>query len=91
VLAAYLMSHAAYFSSQDWVANRLTDKIACVTGIWIGTNTWYGALSFSVSRGQGKFSEKTLLRMQHISGFCLLMAGFYGGAHVAWQLAHHRI
>jgi threonine/homoserine/homoserine lactone efflux protein len=91
VLAAYLMSHAAYFSSRDWVADRLADKIACIAGVWIGTNTWFFILSFSVSRGQGRFSDKTLLRMQHISGFCLLMAGFYGGAHVAWQLAHHRI
>jgi threonine/homoserine/homoserine lactone efflux protein len=91
VLAAYLMSHAAFLSSGDWVTNHLRDKIACITGVWLGTNTWFVALSYSVSRGQGKFSEKTLLRMQHISGFCLLLAGFYGGAHVAWQLAHHKI
>jgi len=91
VLAAYLMSHDAYFRSEDWVANHLRDKIACVTGVWLGTNTWFCVLSYSVSRGHGKFSDKTLLRMQHISGFCLLMAGIYGGLHVFWQLAHHRI
>ena len=91
VLAAYLMSHDAYFTSEDWVSNRLADKVACVAGVWLGTNIWILVLSFSVSRGHGKFSERALLRMQHISGFCLLLAGFYGGAHVAWQLAHHRI
>ncbi|HEY1663918.1 MAG TPA: LysE family transporter [Verrucomicrobiae bacterium] len=90
-LAAYLMSHAAFFTSEDWVANHLPAKIACITGVWLGTNTWVCILSYTVSRGHGQFSDKTLLRMQHISGFCLLMAGFYGGAHVAWQLAHHRI
>ncbi|MGO8763831.1 MAG: LysE family translocator [Limisphaerales bacterium] len=91
VLAAYLMSHDAFLTSRDWVANRFIDKVACVAGAWLGTSTWYCILSYSVSRGHGKFSDKTLLRMQHISGFCLLMAGCYGGAHVAWQLAHHRI
>lgn len=91
VLAAYLMSHDAYFTSHYWVADRLFAKLACVGGVFLGTNTWFGVLSFSVSRGHGKFSEKTLLRMQHVSGLCLLLAGFYGGAHVVWQLAHHRL
>lgn len=91
VLAAYLMSHAAFFRSQDCVADQLAAKVACILGVWVGTNTWFCILSYTVSRGQGKLSDKTLLRMQHISGFCLLLAGFYGGAHVAWQLAHHRI
>jgi threonine/homoserine/homoserine lactone efflux protein len=91
VLAAYLMSHDAYFTSEDWVANRLRDKIACVAGVLLGTNTWFMVLSYTVSRGHGKLSDKTLIRMQHISGFCLLIAGIYGGLHVAWQLAHHRI
>jgi threonine/homoserine/homoserine lactone efflux protein len=91
LLAAYLMSHDAYFTSRYWVADRFTAKLACVAGVLLGTNTWFCALSFSVSRGQGRFSEKTLLRMQHVSGFCLLLAGLYGGAHVVWQLAHHRI
>jgi len=95
VLAAYLMSHVAYFTSRYWVADRLAAKVACVGGAWLGTNVWFCALSFSVSRAHGKICEKTLLRMQQISGFCLLLAGLYGGSHVVWQLArqlaHHRI
>ncbi len=91
VLAAYLMSHDAYFRSEDWVGDRLADKVACVAGVWLGTNTWFLVLSFSVSRGHGKFSDETLLRMRHVSGFCLLLAGLYGGAHVAWQLGHHHL
>ncbi|HTX21527.1 MAG TPA: LysE family transporter [Candidatus Aquilonibacter sp.] len=91
VLAAYLMSHDAYFTSRYWVADRFAAKLACIAGVLLGTNAWFYTLSFSVSRGHGKFSEKTLLRMQHVSGFCLLMAGLYGGVHVVWQLAHHRI
>jgi threonine/homoserine/homoserine lactone efflux protein len=91
VLAAYLMSHEAYFTSHDWVADRLATKTACVAGVALGTSFWFLVLSFSVSRGHGKFSLKTLLRMQHVSGFCLLLAGLYGGVHVIWQLTRHRV
>ncbi len=91
VLAAYLMSHEAYFTSRYWVDDRFAAKAACVGGVLLGTNTWFFVLSYSVSRGHGKFSEQTLLRMQHVSGFCLLMAGLYGAVHVVLQLAHHRL
>ena len=90
VMAAYLISHEASFTSRTWVADRLAAKIACVVGVALGTSLWFLILSFSVSRGHGKFSQHTLLRMQHCSGFCLLMAGVYGGAHVIWQLTRHR-
>jgi threonine/homoserine/homoserine lactone efflux protein len=90
VLAAYLMSHEAYFTSRYWVDDRFAAKAACIGGVLLGTNVWFGALSFSVSRGHGKLKEKTLLRMQHISGFCLLLAGLYGALHVVLQLANHR-
>jgi threonine/homoserine/homoserine lactone efflux protein len=90
VLAAYLMSHEAYLTSHSWVANRFAAKAACVAGVALGTSVWFLVLSFSVSRGHGKFSQKTLLRMQHFSGFCLLVAGLYGGLHVIWQLTRHR-
>jgi threonine/homoserine/homoserine lactone efflux protein len=91
VLAAYLMSHEAYFSSRTWVADRFAAKVACVTGVLLGTNTWFFVLSYGVSRGHGKFSEKTLLRMQHLSGFCLFMTGLYGGLHIIVQLSHHKV
>lgn len=91
VLTAYLMSHDAYFTYHTWVDDRLAAKAACVAGVLLGTNTWFLVLSFSVSRSHGKFSEKTLLRMQHISGFCLFLTGLYGGLHIVFQLARHRI
>jgi threonine/homoserine/homoserine lactone efflux protein len=91
ILAAYLMSHETSFTSRSWVADRLPAKIACIIGVLLGTCLWFLILSYSVSRGHGKFSQKSLLRMQHISGFCLLMAGVYGGIHVIWQLTRHRI
>jgi threonine/homoserine/homoserine lactone efflux protein len=85
VLAANLMAH-------DWVdADSFAAKAACVGGVIFGTNTWFAALSFGVSRGHGRFGEKTLLKMQHFSGVCLIFFGLFHGMHVAWQLAKHKL
>ena len=84
VLAANLMSH-------DWVdADSLGAKAACVGGAALGTNTWFLMLSFGVSRGHNRFSEKTLLRLQHFSGICLIIFGLLQGAHIAWRLSKYR-
>jgi threonine/homoserine/homoserine lactone efflux protein len=83
VIAANLMSH-------DWVDDTFAAKAACVGGVALGTNAWFYALSFGVSRGRGRFSEQTLLRLKHFSGVCLLVVGLIHGTHIAWQLAKHR-
>jgi len=83
VLAANLMA-------RDWVdADSFAAKAACVGGVLLGTNTWFAILSFGVSRGHGRFSEKTLVRLQHFSGICLIIFGLLQGTHIAWQLARH--
>lgn len=84
VLSASLMAH-------DWVADSIYAKIACVCGVMIGFNTWFLCLSFAISRGYGRFSDKTLLRMQHISGLCLIAAGLFDGLHIVWQLTRHKV
>jgi L-lysine exporter family protein LysE/ArgO len=85
VLGANLMAH-------DWVnADSFASKAACVGGVALGTCAWFTALSFGVSRGHGRMSEKTLLKLQHFSGICLIIFGLIHGAHVAWQLAKHKI
>jgi len=91
VVAAYLMSNRAYFTAQDWVADALAAKVACVGGVFTGTVLWFFAFSFGVSRGHGKFSEKTLLRLQQFSGLCLIFAALFNGANIVWHLAKHRI
>ena len=89
VAAIYFMSHEAYFTSYEWVEDTVAAKAAFITGVALGANTWFCALSYIVSRrGYGRFSEQTLVRMQHFSGFCLLAIGLYDGVHIAWQLAH---
>jgi len=84
VLSAMLMAH-------DWVDDTLAAKAACVTGVCTGTTVWFLILSFGVSRGHGKFGEKTMLRLQHISGLCLIATAMFEGAKIAWDLAKHKI
>ena len=90
-LAAYLMSHQAFFTTQEFVADTLAAKLACVLGVWLGANLIFFLLSYGVSRGKAQFNERTLLRMQFISGICLLVIGVIDGLHIAWQLAKHKI
>jgi putative LysE/RhtB family amino acid efflux pump len=84
VLSANLMAH-------DWVDEALAARSACVIGVFIGTILWFFILSFGVSRGHGKFSEKTLLRLQHISGVCLILVGVFDGMNIVWHLAKHKL
>ena len=91
VVAAYFMSHEAYFTSYEWVEDTIAAKVAFVTGVALGANLWFCSLSYGVSRGRGRFSEQTLLRLERFSGFCLLSLGLLQGVHIAWQLARHKI
>ncbi len=81
---------AANFMSRDWVDETLPGKSACIAGVALGANLWFFAVSYMSSRGQGRLSERTLLRMEHFSGICLLVLGFYHGVRIALQLARHR-
>jgi threonine/homoserine/homoserine lactone efflux protein len=90
VVAAYFMSHESWFTSYEWVEDTITAKAAFIAGVALGANLWFCALSYRVSRGQGRFSELTLLRMERFSGVWLLGIGLYDGAHIAMQLARHR-
>jgi L-lysine exporter family protein LysE/ArgO len=93
--AAYFMSHEAYFTNHEWVEDTVAAKVAFIAGVALGASSFFCVLSYIVSRrGYGRFNEQTLVRMQHVSGFCLLALGLYHGGHIAWQLAHlarHRI
>jgi hypothetical protein len=81
---------AANFMSRDWVDETLAGRFACIAGVALGANLWFFVVSWMSSRGQGRLSERTLLRMEHFSGICLLVLGFYHGALIALQLARYR-
>ena len=63
-------------------------KLACVGGVAVGTGGWFTGLSWMVSLGHGKLSEKTLLRMEHYSGAFLLIVALIQGGVLFWQLCH---
>lgn len=90
-LSATLMSTKAFFSTQEWVDDTKIAKAACVSGVFTGTLLWFLFWSFLVSRGHGKFSAKSLLRLQHVSGLCLIGTAIYEGVRIAWHLAQHRV
>jgi threonine/homoserine/homoserine lactone efflux protein len=79
------------FISHEWVEPDLAGKLACVSGVALGTSLWFLGLSYGVSRGHGKFNEEKLLRMEHLSGVGLLCLGLAYGARIAWQLAQHKM
>jgi len=84
VVSAMLMAH-------DWVADTLAAKTACLGGVVLAYLLWFAFISYAVSRGHGKFSEKTLLRLQHLSGLCLIATAIIDGAQIVFELAKHKI
>jgi threonine/homoserine/homoserine lactone efflux protein len=90
VAAAYFMSHEPYFTSYQWVEDTIAAKATFITGVALGANLWFFALSYMSSRGQGRLSERTLLRMEHFSGVCLIALGLINGVLLALQLAKHK-
>ena len=82
---------AANFKSRDWVGGSVGDVCWCVAGVGVGARAWFSGLSYAVSRGHGKFTEKTLLRMQHGSGIAMLLLALAQGAHIVLQMVRHKM
>lgn len=82
---------AANFISREWVEPTWPGRFACIGGVAVGTGLWFFGLSYFSSFGHKKLSEKTLLRMEHISGVVLLGLAFLHGTHIIWQMAKHRM
>jgi hypothetical protein len=82
---------AANFIAREWVEPNSSGKAACVAGVAVGTGAWFLGLSYAASLGHKKFSEQTLLHMEHYSGFGLLLLALAHGGHIVWQLARHKI
>ena len=82
---------AANFVSRELVAATYQGKLACVAGVAIGTAAWFMGLSYAVSLGHKRLSETTLLRMEHLSGVCLILLALAHGLRIIWQMAHYRL
>ena len=81
----------ANFISRGWVEPNGRGKLSCLIGVAVGVGFWFLGLSWAVSLGHQKLSEKTMLRMERGSGVGLLLLGLAHGFHLVWQLAKHRI
>ncbi|MDB6058536.1 MAG: amino acid transporter [Verrucomicrobiales bacterium] len=82
---------AAHFISRGWVQPTLSSKLSCIAGVGTGTSAWFFVLCWAVSRGHGKFTDKTLLRMEHFSGIGLLLLALGQGVHIVFQLVNHTL
>jgi threonine/homoserine/homoserine lactone efflux protein len=81
---------AAKFISNEWVTPDLAGRMSCVVGVGLGTALWFLVLSFGSSRGYGKWSTKTLLRIEHVSGIALIAFALLDGGYIAKQMVDHR-
>ena len=82
---------AANFISREWVTPDWPGKLGCVTGVAFGTGSWFLGLSWLISLGHGKLSEKTLLRMEHLSGIGLLALALIHAGIIISQMVRHKI
>jgi threonine/homoserine/homoserine lactone efflux protein len=80
---------AAYFFSHGWVRPDWPSKLACVAGVAVGTGSWFFVLSYGASRGHGRFSDQTLLRMEHWSGIGLLALALIHGVMIIIEMKNH--
>ncbi|TMP97453.1 MAG: hypothetical protein E6L09_13165 [Verrucomicrobia bacterium] len=80
---------SATFISHEWMDDTWQSKAACLGGVALGCFLWFTLLSYLVSRGQGKFSTQTLVRMSQFSGASVLVVAFVTGVRLVRLLAHH--
>jgi threonine/homoserine/homoserine lactone efflux protein len=81
----------AQFISREWVPADWPGKLTCVAGVALGVGAWFAGLSWAISLGHGKFSQKTLLRMERGSGVGLLALAFIHGGNIIYHLAKHEL
>jgi hypothetical protein len=56
----------------------------------LGTGSWFVGLSWVVALGHGRLSSRTLLKIEHFSGICLLVIALVHGGNIIWQMARHK-
>jgi threonine/homoserine/homoserine lactone efflux protein len=81
----------ANFISRGWVEPNALGKLACLAGVTLGVGVWFIGLSWAVSRGHKKFSDRTMLHMERASGVCLLVFALAHGVHLVWKLAKYKM
>jgi threonine/homoserine/homoserine lactone efflux protein len=80
---------AAAFISHQVIEDTLWSKAWCVFGMSSGALLWFLLLAFIISRGHGRFSTRTLVRMSHVSGAAMLCVALLIGIRLIRVLSLH--
>lgn len=81
----------AFFIARGWVEASGQGKLACIAGVALGVGAWFIGLSWAVSLGHRKFTEKTMIRMERGSGMGLLALAVAHGIYLVLRLAKHKM
>jgi len=82
---------AAHFRSREWVPASRAGVASCVAGVGAATVLWFTGLSYAVSCRQKKFTERTLLRMEHVSGIAMLVLAVIQGIYIVVKMTHDKL
>ena len=78
---------SATFTAHGWVDPDWTSKSLCIGGVSVGAAMWFAVLSYSVSLGHQKLSDRILLRLSHLCGALLLIMAVIIGVRLVKVLA----
>jgi len=81
----------ASFISRGWVEPNWEGKLACLAGVTLSVGLWFTGLSWMISRGHKKYTEKTMLKMERLSGVGLILLALAQGVYIAMKLAKHNM
>lgn len=81
----------ANFISRGWVEPNRESKLACLAGVTLSVGLWFTGLSWAISLGHKKFTEKTMVKMERLSGVGLIILALIQGGYIAWKLAKHKM
>jgi len=82
---------SANFISRGWVEPNRESKLACLAGVTVSLWLWFTGLSCAISLGHKKFTEKTMVKMERLSGVGLIVLAMIQGGYIAWKLAKHKM
>lgn len=77
----------AIFIARGWVQPTLESKLYCLLGVTVSVGLWFTGLSWAISFGHKKFTEKTMTKMERISGVSLIVFGLAQGIYLAMKLS----
>ncbi len=78
---------SATFTAHGWVDPNWTSKSLCIGGVSVGAALWFAVLSYSVSLGHQKLTDRVLLRLSHLCGMLLLIMALIIGVRLVKVLA----